>query len=177
MKQITLTGTLLPVILIMLQACASGKVSSSHHQTGSPPPIPDGTPAANGNQAYRNDIHIKAVRHFKYTFPEAKDERWYVIQNGFMAKYKAGDTNIRLDYDRFGNWLYTIRYITEKMVPREVRSLVRSTWLDYTISSVEEIQVGTQLIYILHIREGNDWKLIRVSEGEMSEIIPPGKTG
>lgn len=111
------------------------------------------------------------------TFPAAQDERWYVIQNGYMAKYKDGDTNLRLDYDRHGNWLYTIRYINEKKLPREVRSLVRSTWYDHLISSAEEIQVGEQFIYILHIHEGDDWKLIRVADGEMSEIIPPGKAG
>lgn len=177
MKHNTLTGTLLPVILILLQACASGKVSSSNNRASVPASLPDGIPAATGSMVYRNDIHIKAVRHFKQSFPAAQDERWYVIQNGFMAKYKDGDTNLRLDYDRHGNWLYTIRYINEKKLPREVRALVRSTWYDHLISSAEEIQVGNQFIYILHIHEGDDWKLIRVADGEMNEIIPPGKAG
>lgn len=180
MKHITLTGILLPAILILLQACAGGKLNNSGHPaqaSAGPPDIP-APAAATGNQVYRNDIHIKAVRHFKQTFPGTEDERWYLIEKGFMAKHKVGDVNIRLDYDRYGNWLYTIRYIDEKKLPKEVRAQVRSTWYDHAITSVEEIQYGTlPLIYIVHIHEGDDWKIIRVCEGEMNEIIPPGKAG
>ena len=180
MKHITLTGILLPAVLVLLQACAGGKVNSSNHHAHAPAGPPEIPPPANalGSQVYRNDIHIRAVRHFKQTFPGVEDERWYMIVNGFMAKHKVGDIHIRLDYDRYGNWLYTIRYINEKTLPKEVRAMVRSTWYDYAISSVEEIKYGTlPLIYIVHIHEGNDWKIIRVSEGEMNEIIPPGKAG
>ncbi len=180
MKHITLTGILLPAILILLQACAGGKLNNGNHHAQAAAGPPDISPpaATTGNQVYRNDIHIKAVRHFKQTFPGAEDERWYVIQNGFMAKHKVNDTNIRLDYDRYGNWLYTIRYLNEKKIPKEVRAMVRSTWYDHAISSVEEIQYGNlPLIYILHIHEGNHWKIIRVSAGEMNEIIPPGRAG
>jgi hypothetical protein len=176
MKHNTLTGMLLPVIvLILLQACTASRVSSSHQLVSSATGSPDIVTAPAGDMVYRNDIHIRAVRHFKQTFPQAQDERWYLIQNGFMVKYKAGDTQVRLDYDLRGNWLYTIRYLTEKKLPREVRAQVKSTWYDHAIVSAEEIQVSNQFIYILHLNQDNDWKLIRVADGEMSEIIPPGK--
>lgn len=177
MKQITLSGILLPCILILLQACASSRTNSQSNPTGSPAGIPEILPTAaeSGNTVYRNDIHIRAVRHFKKTYPGVEDERWYVIRNGFMAKYKAGDINLRIDYDQYGRWLYSIRYYTEKKLPRAVRHQVKSTWYDYAISSVEEIEINKQLIYVVHIHEGNDWKIIRVCDNEMSEILPPGK--
>lgn len=177
MKQITLTGILMPAILILLQACAGGKVNNGNYRDHSSGGPPDMIPEATGNMVYRNEINTKAVRHFKKTYPGADNERWYTIQDGYMAKYRMDDTDIRLDYDRYGNWLYTIRYINEKKLPREVRTLVKSTWFDYAIASVEEIQFGEQFIYIVHIHEGEDWKLIRVMDGEMSELIPPGKVG
>ena len=178
MKRNTFAGILVPVILILLQACAASRANNSNNQVQPPASLPDVAPVPSGNAVYRNEIHIRAVRHFKQTFPGTEDEQWYVIRNGYMVKHKVGDTNIRLDYDRSGNWLYTIRYLTEKKIPREVRALVKSTWYDYAISSVEEIKYGLlPLIYILHINEGNEWKIIRVSEGEMNEIIPPGKAG
>jgi hypothetical protein len=178
MKNNTFTGTLMPTILILLCACTASKVNnqSSYNKNFVAVSSPDATPAETGNAVYRNDIHIKAVRHFRKSFPAVKDERWFIIQNGYMAKYKTGDTNIRIDYDQHGNWLYSIRYITEKDLPRIVRAQVKSTWYDYTISSVEQIEIGHHpLIYILHIHEGEEWKIIRVCDGEMSEMIPPGK--
>jgi len=179
MKHIPLNGMLLPFMFILLQACASGKINSSYSNKGSVPPLNaefTGT-ALPGESVYRNEINIRAVRHFKQMFPEAQDEQWYVIKHGFMAKYRKDDTNIRIDYSKQGNWLYTIRYINEKKLPREVRNLVRSTWFDYSISSAEEIQINHGYIYVIHIHEGNDWKIIRVADGEMDEIIPPGKGG
>lgn len=180
MKHITLTGILLPGILSLLQACAGSRVNSNSYPAQTSAGLPDTPPAAlhTGSQVYRNDIHIRAVRYFKHQFPGVEDERWYVIRDGFMVKHREEETNIRMDFDRFGNWLYTIRYINEKKLPKEVRALVRSTWYDHAISSAEEIQYANlPLIYILHIHEGNDWKIIRVSNGEMNEIIPPGKAG
>lgn len=176
MKHYTLSGILLPCILILLQACASSRVNSHPNPVSPTAGVPDVFPAAeSGNAVYRNDIHIRAVRHFKKTYPGVEDERWYVIRNGFMAKYKIGDVGLRIDYDQYGRWLYSIRYYTEKKLPRDVRGLVKSTWYDYAISSVEEIDINKQLIYIVHIHEGADWKMIRVCDGEVSEILPPGK--
>lgn len=179
MKHTTLHGLLLPVMLILLQACCAGKVNSSYHSTSQASDlVPDKALTASiGPTVYRNNISIRAVRHFKDTYPKALDEQWYVIQRGFMAKFRVDGINVRSDYDQHGNWLYTIRYLYEKQLPREVRRIVRSNYLDYEISSAEEIQVNRDFIYLLHIHEGKDWKTIRVHNGEMSEVIPPGKVG
>ncbi|WP_276485056.1 hypothetical protein [Paraflavitalea pollutisoli] len=177
MKFNTLHGWLLPVMLILLQACSTGKVTSSYHNNGLAPDLmPDKALTASiGPTVYRNNISIRAVRHFKDTYPKAQDERWYIIQNGFMAKFRVDSTNVRTDYDQHGNWLYTIRYLYEKQLPREVRRIVRSNYLDFIVSSAEEIQVNREFIYLLHIHEGKDWRIVRVYNGEMSEITPPGK--
>jgi hypothetical protein len=178
MKHITLHSLLLSFVFILLQACASGKVSSSNHHSSVPPQVPDlSTSPAPGESVYRNEIAVRAVRHFTSSYPDAQEERWYLINNGFMAKFSKDNVKIRIDYDKKGNWLYTIRYLTEKMLPRDVRAQVKSTWFDHNISSAEEIQVGYSFIYLLHINEGEDWKIIRVADGEMSEVIPPGRAG
>lgn len=182
MKKYTLAGILMPAILIMLHACAGSRVNSNttvfSSDTGfkEPSPVKDSHPLLR-NPLLRNEISIKAVRHFKKFFPTIQDEKWYVITNGYMVKYKEGDVNTRVDYDLKGNWSYTIRYITESKLPKDVRKLVRSTWYDYAISSIEEIQVDHNFIYIVHIHEGDDWKMIRVADGEATEVFPPGKAG
>jgi hypothetical protein len=177
MKKTPPTGFLLPVILIMLHSCASSRVNSTAH---SPASVNTNLTEArlvadkSGPPVLRNEISIHAVRHFRKFFPAVESEKWYPIVNGFMAKYKKDDVGVRVDYDKRGKWLYTIRYYTESKLPKDVRKMVRSTWYDYAISSVEEIERENQLIYILHIHEGEDWKMIQVCNGEMAEVHPPG---
>ena len=177
MKKYTFTGMLMPAILIMLQACAGSRVNSSTSLSVSGAGLREARNKKDSNPILRNEISIKAVRHFKKYYPTIQDEKWYVITNGYMVKYKEGDVNTRVDYDPQGNWSYTIRYLTESKLPKDVRKLVRSTWYDYAIASIEEIQVDHNFIYIVHIHEGDDWKMIRVADGEATEILPPGKTG
>lgn len=177
MKLTNHPGVLLPLVLILLQACHTGKATSSYQNNGTVPVFQTDmlVQASAGTGTYRNDISIRAVRHFTETYPDVQDERWYIIKDGFMAKFRRDSTHIRIDYNRNGKWLYTIRYLFEKQLPREVRRLIRSNWLDHQISSAEEVQVDKQFIYLVHIHEGNDWKIIRVIDGEMTEVFPPNK--
>src|SRR5689334_15708909 len=174
MKKYTLAGMLMPAILIMLCSCAGSRVNSNT-VSSSGTDFKEAKIKKDSHPVFRNEISIKAVRHFKKFFPNVQDEKWYVITNGYMVKYKDGDVNTRVDYDLQGKWTYTIRYLTEKKLPKDVRKLVRSTWYDYAISSIEEIEVERDYIYIVHIHEGDDWKMIRVADGEATEIYPPGR--
>jgi len=176
MKKNIITSLLTPAILIMLNACAGSRVNSATqtpvHQTG----YTNVGNAMDSQPLLRSEINIRAVRHFMKTFPSVRDEKWFVITNGYMVKYKQEDSvSVRVDYDVKGNWSYTIRYYNEKKLPKDVRKLVRSTWYDYTISTIEELQIDTNFIYIVHIHDGDDWKMIRVADGEATEIFPPNK--
>lgn len=177
MKKNTLAGILMPAILIMLHSCAGSRVNSNSTASSSGAYFKETGHVKDSHPLLRNEISIRAVRHFKKNFPAIQDEKWFVITNGYMVKYKDGDVSTRVDYDLQGNWSYTIRYLTESKLPKEVRKLVRSTWYDYAISSVEEIQVDRDCIYIVHIHEGDDWKMIKVADGEATEIYPPGRAG
>ena len=66
-----------------------------------------------------------------------RDAGW--IQGGYRANFTLKGIYYRLDYDKKGNWLHTIKYYDVRKLPTEVRRLVVSTYLDYTITKIEEI--------------------------------------
>lgn len=175
MKNYTTGGIIVPALLIMLCSCAGSRINSNSPITSNGNST-ESSRRANDN-TYLNDIHIRAVRHFEKHYPAVPDKKWFVITNGFMVKYKDGDVPVRVDYDIRGNWLYAIRYYGEKKMPHAVRALVKGTWYDYTITGVEEIQQVGLPIYIVHMHEGDDWRMVQVQDGEMKEIIMPGKPG
>src|SRR5689334_16189115 len=63
---------------------------------------------------YINNVSIKAVRHFKKTFKNASDEKWYEMPDGYRVNFMLNDIRCRLDYDKNGTWLHTIKYCNEK---------------------------------------------------------------
>lgn len=120
---------------------------------------------------YSNSISIKAIRNFKKRYKNIDDEKWHEMPDGWRATFILEDVRYRLDYDIKGNWLHTIKYYTEKKLPLEVRRLVASSYLDYNIRTVEEIEIPKgSVFYIVHLEGLNKWINIKVCEFEIIEL-------
>ncbi len=65
--------------------------------------------------------------------------------------------------------MYTIRVYSEKQLDRSIRGLVKSTYYDYTINEVKEIEQydieGT--VYLFLLEGEDDWKTVRLGNGDM----------
>jgi hypothetical protein len=113
----------------------------------------------------------KAVRNFDKTFKNVIDEKWYLMPDGYRVNFTAKDVRFRLDYDKKGNWLHTIRYYDEKKLPVEIRRLVVSSYLDYSIRTVEEIEAPHNILfYVIHLEGETNWINMKVSDNEINEL-------
>jgi len=120
---------------------------------------------------YINNVSITAVRHFKNKFKTATDEKWYEMPDGYRVNFTIKDIRCRLDYDEDGKWLHSIKYYDEKKLPIEVRRLVVSNYLDYSIRTVEEIEAPHNILfYVIHLEGETDWINIKVSDYEINEL-------
>src|SRR5262245_51290483 len=76
----------------------------------------------------------------------------------------------RVDYYK-GQWLHTIRTYDENELPRDIRHLVKSSYYDYHISLVLEIEKPRDsFTYIVHLDGKTEWISVRVSSGRMDEF-------
>jgi hypothetical protein len=117
-----------------------------------------------------NVINSKAVRDFNKEFKQVSDEAWFATDDGFVVKFKQDGVKTRADYNKKGHWLHTIRTYDENKLPPDMRHLVKSSYYDYDILQVQEIEKPyNTFTYIVH-REGKT-KLInlRISDGDMEE--------
>ena len=117
-----------------------------------------------------NNISIRAIRDFHKLYRDVFDEDWYSVSNGYIAKFTRNDIRTRVDYDKKGNWLSTIRFMNERQVPRDVRNRVKSVYFDDIIKQVEEITNKEDKVYLFHLEGENTWKIVRVSEVEMTVL-------
>ena len=101
---------------------------------------------------YYNNISTRAIRDFVLNFPEVSNENWCSTPDLFVAMFTLNDVNYRIDYDRKGNWIETFRTYGETNLSEDVRQSVKSSYYDYNIYLVQDIQQPFHpTIYIVHL--------------------------
>ena len=119
-----------------------------------------------------NPVSDKTFKSFKKAVKFSVNERWFKSDDGgSLVKYEdQKGIRCRSDFDKKGNWTATTRYYSEKELPKEVRSQVKSVYYDYTITTIEEITFSNHLVYIIHMHDETTWLNIRICDGEMDEF-------
>jgi hypothetical protein len=115
-------------------------------------------------------ISFKAIKDFNKSFKGATAVDWYKIVDGFLATFTQDNKFNRAFYDKKGNPTFTITYYDGKKLPRDIRAMVKSTYYDYDIPYVEEVNGGGKVVYFVHLEDEKSWKKLRVSEDGMEMI-------
>ena len=105
-------------------------------------------------------------------FPEsfASDEAWFATDDGFVVKFKQDGVETRADYNKKGNWLHTIRTYDENRLPEDIRHLVKSSYYDYDILQVQEIEKPSNTFtYIVHLEGKTKFINLRITDENMEE--------
>jgi hypothetical protein len=119
---------------------------------------------------HMSEINIRAVREFTKMYNQARDIQWYKDKNELTVHFTEKGIKCRADYSRNGDWLFTMRSYSEDHLPKEVRTVVKKEYFDFSITWINEIVTEKQTIYVLHMQDKDSWKNVRVCDGEMSVI-------
>jgi hypothetical protein len=121
--------------------------------------------------AFKN-VHIKAVRDFKTTYPEVNNESWYIFPDGYRARFISDSAINLITYNKRGKWLNSISKYDESKLNRDVKELVKSVYYDYKIILVEEIeQPNKPVIWLVHLEDNVSLKNIMVSDQEIQLVL------
>jgi hypothetical protein len=117
-------------------------------------------------------VNTRAMRNFVKTYATAVDADWQPMkEGGWQVRFVKDSIRYRVLYSEKGNWLFTLGAYGENKLPRDVRSLVRSTYYDYTISYIDEVSApGQSIVYLVQIRDARGMKVLRVSDGDMETV-------
>lgn len=117
-----------------------------------------------------NYINPKAVKDFKKTFKGVRDEQWYGMQDGWRVNFQVDHVIYRVDYNKKGYWLHTVRCYGDDRLIDEVKALVATNYPDYIIRLVEEIDAGYTTSYIIHLEGKAYWINLAVCDTEFREL-------
>lgn len=113
---------------------------------------------------------VKATRDLWTRVGEQKKETWYKLPKGYLATYMEEGIESRHVYDQKGNWKYSMRTYQENHLPADVREVVKSNYYDYSIGWVKEVKQGEDVVYVVHVENGAEWKDLSVQNGEIQVL-------
>ena len=171
MKKIILASLVASLVMVM-SLSSYGQVATTTPQFVNHASSPENSISKDvSNKLGRSDVNSKAVRNFVKAFKDVSDEKWYKAEDGFISKFYLNDTRYQVAYGKKGNWLFTIRTYDEDKLPKPLRHIVKSSYYDYAILVVQEIeQPRDNLTYIVHLVGKTEIINLRLTgDGEMDE--------
>jgi len=120
------------------------------------------------SQRFFDMIDPAVIRNFMKTYKDVSDEKWFEVKDRFVAMFNLNDVDYQVAYDKKGNLLCTIRTYDEAKMSRDLRHIVKSTYYDYAINRVQEIEKPLKpVIYIIQLLSKRDIINLSISDGEM----------
>jgi hypothetical protein len=117
------------------------------------------------------DFNSKAIRDFKARFQQVDNASWFSDQNGFMSYFIKNGYGNRVFYDKKGHWQYSLILYTEDQLPGDLRASVKARYYDLAITLIEEVQTNDGMVYIVHLEDKSNIKILRLSKDAEMEIL------
>ena len=104
-------------------------------------------------------------------FNEASSEKWHATPDLVVALFSVRDIDYRVDYNnRNGNWIETFRTYGEAKMSADLKQSVQSSYYDYTIFQVQEIEQPLHPVnYIVHLSGRARLINLRIYDGQVEE--------
>ena len=117
------------------------------------------------------DFNSKAVRDFRNRFQQVENAQWFSGQNGFMSYFIKNGYGSRVFYNRKGQWQFSLILYAEDQLPADLRAAVKSRYFDLDITLIEEVQTNDGMVYIVHLEDKSNIKIITLSKDADMEIL------
>lgn len=117
---------------------------------------------------YLNDINVRAMRDFVSRYGDVPDAVWHRTKDCFIAVFFRDSIQYRVIYTSRGDLGFIMKYYEERRMARNIRAQVKSTYYDYKIFIVQEIESPNHpTVYIVNLQGDTDWKKVKLFQGEM----------
>lgn len=120
---------------------------------------------------YRNNISTRAVRNFMENFESVSNETWFNAEDRFLVTFKLDDVHYRVDYDKRGDWIQTIRSYDQFKLPPAIRDMINSSYRGYHIFLVQEVEIPLHPVnYFIHLDGEGRLINLRIFNSEIQEL-------
>ena len=116
-------------------------------------------------------VNPPVIRNFLKTYKDVSGEKWIEVKEGFIAMFNYNDMDYQVAYTKKGNLLRTIRSYNEDKMQPDLRQIVKSTYYDYEITRVHEIEIPlSPVTYVVQLAGKKELIDLRIYDGEIEVI-------
>jgi len=168
-KVLNSTIAVILITAMVNSAIAQGNSNSQPQKMNFDKNAPElvGTSDASVNAISSSNVNAKAVKDFQKSFKNAASALWYPNGKGFTVRFSENGKRTSADYDKKGNWKSTVSYYGEDKMSKDLRKQIKSTYYDFKINQVIEIQTPVGNAFIVQIEDEVSFLNIRVIDGVM----------
>lgn len=113
-------------------------------------------------------VNPPVIRNFLKTYKDVSGEKWVEVKEGFIAMFSYNGMDYQVAYTKKGNLLRTIRSYNEDKMQPDLRQIVKSTYYDYEITRVHEIEIPLSLVtYVVQLTGKKEIITLKICDGEM----------
>lgn len=117
------------------------------------------------------NISDKLLKTFKQTFPDAQQVVWSEQGDKYTVNFRQNDILSKVEYDKDGNFLNSLRYYTEKNLPVNILCRLQKKYADKTIFGVTEVTNDSSVEYYIKLEDANNWLTVHSnSEGALQVV-------
>jgi hypothetical protein len=116
-------------------------------------------------------ISDKLLQAFKQTFPDAQQVKWAEQEDKYMVNFKQGDVLTKIEYDKEGNFLSSLRYYSEKNLPVSILCRLQKKYGDKKIFGVTEMTTDSAVEYYIKLEDETTWITVRSNADGNMQVI------
>ena len=109
------------------------------------------------------NISSATMASFNKMFNNVENARWHLTDEGSTVKFKQGNVNYHVFYNKRGKWKAIIQYLPPDLLPKWVKGRVRSDFRKFSIFFAQNVKTPAGSTYLIKIEKGNEWKHICIS--------------
>jgi len=107
--------------------------------------------------AFDPGVNEKVLDAFNKTFSDARDVSWSETPNSYEVSFKQHAIQLKVNYDKEGNIINTLRYYSEEHLPLMVLSKIKTRFTDKKIFGVTEISSEEGTYYHVVLEDDHNW--------------------
>ena len=116
------------------------------------------------------DVNEQVLKVFKTTFAKASEVKWQEFSDYYMVHFIHAGIRTRINYDKEGNILGSLRYYSPDLLPLNIVAKLKSAYPKKTLYGVTEVCAGDEIVYYVKIEDAKTWMTIKMDNHGNREV-------
>ena len=116
-------------------------------------------------------ISEKILNSFKQTFPDAQQVKWLEQADRYTVNFKENGILTKIDYDKNGNFISSLRYYTEKNLPINIICRLQKKYADKKVFGVTEMTSESTVEYYIKLEDDQNWITVKSNADGNMQVV------